>query len=143
MRGGLNACAASLSSEPRSWDRIKQYSALLNELYRPARCDDPHQTSLPFVVRRVERMKPLRTRGDKRTVSLDIDSAALEQAIVRTYPEDDISPDEFLLPLGAFSKEILLDFDAHDSKGGLNLATRGTAPIVFTSATLLVGGCCG
>jgi len=78
-------------------------------------------------------MRVIRRHGDRRNLSLDIDSGKLKNARKRIYPPEDISSQEFLLPIAIFSKEILLDFDSTGS-----LATRGISDVA--AYAWLLGG---
>ena len=113
-----------------AYDEIESYGELLHTLYDPPnseRMDSPQYTAehFPFIIRRVETMKLYRLKGDKREISLDIDSRTLCDTFTRVHlPKGDKNQKDWLIPIAVFRKQILLNFDSRDSRRNLNLAAR-------------------
>ena len=120
------------SGQAPNFEDVAVYGRLLHRMYDPP-ADEANRVAehFPFVIRRVETIKLHRELGDRRAISLDIDSSLLCYLSEKSpdykhlkLPERDISPTERLIPIGIFPKQTLLDFDSRDSRRNLNLAAR-------------------
>jgi len=130
-QGNVNDCVTCYDDKPDA-DVARQYGVLMSSLFEVELPPDSHAfqsrntTRFPFIVRRVERMELLQSRGDRRLISLDIDTRIIRQAM-HDLPVQDVSSSEYLLPIGIFNKGMLIDFDSKDSRRSLNLASRGVS----------------